>query len=70
MGIVYEMYRPMVAILVAAANATAEPSEGSASRNARKAASQIARTGTSSRVLTLANQGEIPPSRANAYITA
>jgi hypothetical protein len=39
------MYRPIVAIDVAAVNATAEPSEGRERQKARKAASQIVRTG-------------------------
>jgi hypothetical protein len=41
MGIVYEMYNPIVAIDVAALNATAEPSEGRARMNASVAASAM-----------------------------
>ena len=44
-GIPYEIYKPMVAILVAAENATVEPTLGTASKNARNAASQIVRIG-------------------------
>ncbi len=41
----YEMYKPIVAIDVAAAKATELPREGRDRRNARKAASQTVRTG-------------------------
>lgn len=45
MGIPYEMYRPMVAIDVAAPKATELPSEGRDRQKARKAASQTVRMG-------------------------
>lgn len=51
-GIPYEMYRPIVAIEVAAEKATADPNDGSARQNARKAASQIVRTGLLKRLST------------------
>jgi hypothetical protein len=46
------MYRPIVAIEVAAAKATLEPREGMARRKARKAASQTVRMGERKRVST------------------
>ncbi len=55
------MYSPIVAIEVAAAKATLEPSEGMASRNARNAAKQIVRMGAANRMLTeLKNRGSPP----------
>lgn len=46
------MYRPMVAMEVAAAKATDEPREGRARRKARKAASQTVRMGERKRAST------------------
>lgn len=47
------MYKPIVAIDVAAVNATDDPSEGNARQNARNAANQMVRIGTSHFLLTL-----------------
>lgn len=52
MGMVYEMYRPMVAMLVAAANATELPSDGKERMKANVAASQIVRQGLLNRAST------------------
>jgi hypothetical protein len=52
-GIPYEMYRPMVAMDVAAAKATEEPREGRPRQKAQKAASQMVRTGARKRASTL-----------------
>jgi hypothetical protein len=52
-GIPYEMYRPMVAMEVAAAKATEEPREGRPRQKAQKAASQMVRTGARKRASTL-----------------
>ena len=53
MGSPYEMYRPMVAIEVAAEKATVEPRDGSARRNESVAASQMVRMGDLKRASTL-----------------
>jgi hypothetical protein len=53
MGRPYEMYSPIVAIEVAAANATEEPSDGSARMKDSVAASQTVRTGERKRASTL-----------------
>lgn len=47
------MYKPMVAIEVAAEKATVEPSDGSARRNDKNAPSQMVRMGALKRVSTL-----------------
>ena len=47
------MYRPIVAIEVAAAKATEEPREGRARQKAKKQASQIVRIGERKRSSTL-----------------
>lgn len=47
------MYNPMVAIDVAAENATVDPSEGSARRNDNVAPSQMVRIGALKRTSTL-----------------
>jgi hypothetical protein len=53
MGNPYEMYKPMVAMEVAAAKATLEPREGRARIKDRVAASQTARMGERKRASTL-----------------
>ena len=70
MGIAYETYSPMVAMDVAAENATVDPREGRPRKNESVHASQTVRTGVLDRLLTLWKKvwpGR-PPSRANAYI--
>lgn len=62
------MYNPIVAILVAAENATEDPRDGKPRQNARNAASQIVRTGLETRSSTWAKKEGRPLSRANAYI--
>lgn len=64
----YEMYRPIVAIDVAAENATLEPREGSAKIKDNVAASQIARIGDRNRLSTLWKNPGIPLSREKANI--
>jgi hypothetical protein len=51
-GMPYDMYNPMVAILVAAAKATEEPRDGRPRMKARVAASQIVRVGDRKRLST------------------
>lgn len=54
----YDIYRPMVAIDVAAVKATVDPSDGMARRNERNAASQMVRMGALNRASTrLKNAG-------------
>lgn len=52
-GSPYEIYRPIVAIEVAAANATDEPSDGNARMKDNVAASQTVRIGERKRASTL-----------------
>lgn len=68
MGSPYEMYSPIVAIEVAAENATAEPREGMASKKARNAARQMVRIGAANFKLTLLKKRGRPRSRANPNI--
>lgn len=58
----------MVAMDVAAENATLEPRDGMASRNARKAAKQIVRMGAWNLASTLVKKGGRPRSRAKPNI--
>lgn len=66
----YEMYNPMVAILVAAENATELPRLGNPNMKLRVQASQTVRTGDFRFASTLWKNlwPGIPPSRAKAYI--
>lgn len=68
MGRPYDRYSPMVAMEVAAENATVDPSEGIASRNARKAAKQIVRMGDWNLASTVVKNGGNPRSRAKPNI--
>lgn len=56
MGRPYDMYRPMVAMDVAAENATDDPRDGRARRKDRITASQIVRIGDWNRASTLAKK--------------
>src|SRR2546423_11529948 len=62
------MYRPIVAIEVAAKKATVEPRDGTASRKESVAASQMVRMGARKRLSTLWKNFGSAPSRLKANI--
>lgn len=67
-GSPYEMYKPIVAIEVAAAKATLDPRDGRARMKDKVAASHTVRIGDRNRSSTLWKKDGIPPSREKANI--
>ncbi len=62
------MYKPIVAMEVAAEKATVEPNDGIARRKERNAPSQMVRIGERKRASTLLKNCGRPPSRAKPNI--